>query len=91
MRKSTIRRRFTRIISGNDLYGYSWYSGKTIDKTPRVVQRTKVASREEAIASTRQFFAIVDRRNMNTIEADTHEREAIEVPNVSTTTQLSLM
>ena len=30
---------------------------------PRVIQRTKEASREEAIASTQQFFAAVDRRN----------------------------
>ena len=29
---------------------------KTKDKTPRVVQRTKEASRVEAIASTRQFL-----------------------------------
>ena len=32
-------------------------------EAPRIIQRTKEASREEALASTRQFFAAVDRRN----------------------------
>ena len=35
----------------------------TIREAPRKIQRAKEASREEAIASTQQFFAIVDRRN----------------------------
>ena len=34
-------------------------------EAPRIIQRTKEASREEAIASTQQFFAAVDRRNAN--------------------------
>ena len=38
---------------------------KTTRDAPRIIHRTKEASREEAIASTRQFFAAVDRRNMN--------------------------
>ena len=66
---------------------------KTTKETPRIIQRTKEVSREEVIISTRQFFAAVDRRNMNIttgaptdIIADIHEREAIEVPDVSTTT-----
>ena len=35
----------------------------TTREAPRVIQRMKEVSREEAIASTRQFFAAVDRRN----------------------------
>ena len=37
----------------------------TTREVPRVIQRTKEASREESIASTQQFFATVDRRNTN--------------------------
>ena len=62
-------------------------------ETPRIIQRTKEASRKEAIASTRQFFATVDRRNTNVsvrgptnIVTEVRGREVIEVPNVSTTT-----
>ena len=65
----------------------------TTRKAPRIIQRTKEVSRDEAIALTRQFFAAVDRRNMNIssggpteILAEVHEREAIEVPEVSATT-----
>ena len=64
----------------------------TTKEAPRIIQRTKEVSREEAIANTRQFFATVSDRNMNIttrgpteILADVHEREAIEVPEVSTT------
>ena len=35
----------------------------SIREAPRIIQRTKEASREEVIASTQQFFAAVDRRN----------------------------
>ena len=49
-------------------------------------------SREEAIVSTRQFFAAVDRGIMNfssrgpiEILAEVHEREVIKVPEESTT------
>ena len=66
---------------------------KTTKEAPRIIQRTKEASREEVITSTRQCFAAVDRRNMNIttggatdIIANICEREAIEVPDVSTTT-----
>ena len=34
-------------------------------KKPRIIPRTKEASREEALASTQQFFAAVGRRNAN--------------------------
>ena len=37
----------------------------TIREATRIIQRAKEVSREEAIASTRQFFAAVDRRNTN--------------------------
>ena len=49
-------------------------------------------SREEAIASTRQFFAVVDRRNINIptgspiVSAEARERDVTEIPNVPTTT-----
>ena len=59
----------------------------TMREAPRVIQRTKEASKEEAIASTRQFFATVDRRNTNIttgsptgISAEVHERDVTEVP-----------
>ena len=62
-------------------------------EAPRVIQRMKEVSREEAIASTRQFFAVVDRRNTNIstgsptgISAEVCERDVTEVPNVPTTT-----
>ena len=59
---------------------------------PRIIQRTKEASREEAIASTQQFFAAVDRRNASiaagshTTSAEVCERDVTEVPDVPTTT-----
>ena len=63
----------------------------TIREVPRLIQRTKEASREEAITSTQQFFVAVDRRNTNIstgsptgIPAEVHERDVTEVPNVST-------
>ena len=63
----------------------------TIREAPKIIQRAKEASREEAIASTQQFFAAVDRRNTNIstrsptgIPAEVHERDVTEVPNVST-------
>ena len=65
----------------------------TMREAPRLIQRTKEASREEAIASTQQFFATMDRRNSNIstgsptgISAEICERDAIEVPNVSMST-----
>ena len=60
-------------------------------EAPRIIQRTKEASREEAIASTQQFFAAVDRRNASVAtgspiaSAEVHERDVIEVPDVPTT------
>ena len=65
----------------------------TTREVPRVIQRTKEVSREEAIASTKQFFAAVDRRHTNisnggptVISAEVHERDITEVPNVPTST-----
>ena len=59
----------------------------------RVIQRTKEASREEAIASTQQFFAAVDQRNTNIpvgsptgISAEVCERDVTEVLNMPTST-----
>ena len=61
-------------------------------EAPRIIQRTKEASREEAIASAQQFFAVVDRRNAS-ITAGSHiasieacERDVAEVPDVPVTT-----
>ena len=65
----------------------------TIREAPRVIQRTREASREEAIASMQQFFAAVDKRNRNIsigsptgISAEICKRDVTEVPNVSTST-----
>ena len=65
----------------------------TTREAPRIIQRTKEVSREEAIASTQQFFATVDRRNTNistesptVISAEIHERDVTEVPNAPTST-----
>ena len=35
-------------------------------EAPRIIPRTKEASREEALTSTQPFFAAVDRRNAST-------------------------
>ena len=70
---------------------------KTIPKdpvlgVPKSLQGTKEASRVEALASTQQFFAAVDQRNMNAptrnqvTSVKVHERDNIEVPDISTTT-----
>ena len=60
-------------------------------EVPRVIQRTKEASREETIALTQQFFAAVDRRNVNVpiqsstgVPAEVHERDVTEVLDVPT-------
>ena len=70
---------------------------KTIPKdpisgVPKSLQGTKEASRAEALASTQQFFAAVDQRNMNVptrnqvTSVEVHERDNVEVPDVPTTT-----
>ena len=75
---------------------------KTIPKDserPKSLQGTKEASRAEALASTRQFFAAIDQRNRNASIGDqiisvgnqvtsieAHQRKHIEVPDVPTTT-----
>ena len=60
-------------------------------EAPRIIHRTKEVSREEVIASTQQFFAIVDRRNANVstgspivVSAEVHERDDTEVHEVPT-------
>ena len=62
-----------------------------IREVPKIIQRAKEVSREEAIASTQQSFAAVERRNTNIptgsptgISVEVHERDVTEVPNVST-------
>ena len=42
--------------------------GPTQVETPRIIERTREASREDAIASTRHFFATVNRQNDTTTE-----------------------
>ena len=68
-------------------------------EAPRIIQRTKEASREEAIASTQQFFATVDQRNIDIstrgpiASAEVHERdvtEVLDVPTMTTTTPVVL-
>ena len=70
---------------------------KTIHKSPtsdipKSLLGTKEASRAEALASTQQFFAAVDRRNVNVpagnqlTSIEVHERDNIEVLDVLTTT-----
>ena len=56
------------------------------------MQGTKEASRAEVLVSTQQFFAAVDRKNVNVpagnqlTSTEVHESDVIEVPNVPTTT-----
>ena len=70
---------------------------KTIHKSPtpgvpKSIQGTKEASRAEALASTQQFFAAVDKRNVSVpagnqlTSIELHERDNIEVLDVPTTT-----
>ena len=61
-------------------------------EAPRIIQRRKEASREEAIASAQQFFAAVDRRNASITtgtqlaSTEVHERGIVEMPDIPTTT-----
>ena len=56
------------------------------------LQGTKEASRAEVLASTRQFFAAIDQRNMNvptenqTVPGEVQSRDDLEVLEVPTTT-----
>ena len=70
---------------------------KTVHKSPtreapRIIPRTKEASREEAFVSTQQFYAVVDRRNANVptgsqlASTEIHERDVVEMPDIPTTT-----
>ena len=60
-------------------------------EAPQRVQRTREASREDGLASTRQFFAVVDKRNRNIstgrtlgISSEVCRRDDIDVPGAST-------
>ena len=62
-------------------------------EVPRIIQKTKEASREEAIASTQQFFAAVDQRNTGistgspiVVPAEVHERDVVKTHNVPAST-----
>ena len=70
---------------------------KTLSKEPisgvsKPIQGTKEASRAEVLALTRQFFAAIDQRNMNTPAGDqmtpfeVHERDNPEVSEIPTPT-----
>ena len=70
---------------------------KTVHKgptgeVPRIIQGTKEASREEALASTRQFFVAVDRRNASIptgsqlTSTEVCERDVVEVPDIPSAT-----
>ena len=70
---------------------------KTVHKgptpgVPKSIQGTKEASRAEALVSTQQFFAAVDRGNVGAAarnqltSTEVCERDIIEVPDVPTTT-----
>ena len=60
-------------------------------EAPQRVQRTREASREEALGSTQQFFAAVDERNRNVstgrslgVPSEVCRRDDIDVPGTST-------
>ena len=61
-------------------------------KGPKSLQGTKEASRAEVLASTQQFYAAIDQRNMNVpmenqvTSVKVHDRGEIEVSEVPTTT-----
>ena len=63
-----------------------------IAAVPKSLQGTKAASRAEVLASTRQFFAAIDQRNMNIpagnqlTSIEVCERDNIEVLDILTTT-----
>ena len=63
-----------------------------IPGVPKSLQGTKEASRPKVLASTRQFFAAIDQRNMNistgnqVTPVEIRERDNIEVSEVLTTT-----
>ena len=67
-------------------------SKESILGVSKTIQGTKEASKAEVLASTRQFFAAIDQRNMNTPARDqitpveVHERDNPEVLEIPTTT-----
>ena len=65
-------------------------------EAPQRVQRTREASREDALVSTQQFFAMVDKRNRNVstgktlgISSEVCRRDDIDVPGASTSNVIS--
>ena len=65
--------------------------GSNIREAPRRIQRTREASREDAIASTQQFFATVNERNRSNategsvaIMSEVCNRNENDVPTTST-------
>ena len=64
-------------------------------EAPRVIQRTKEASREEAISINPTIFAAIDRRNASITagnqiaSTEVCERDVTEVPDVPTTTAIT--
>ena len=103
---TVIKRETREQISEGDLLGTSSETTymeipntctKTLHKSPtpgvpKSIQGTKEASRAEAVVSTQQFFAAVDRRNVivptgnQLTSIEVHERDNIEVLDVLTTT-----
>ena len=65
---------FIKTVPGRDLSE----QGLNQIEPPRMIQRTREASREDAIALTRQFFATVNEQN----QATTSEH-AVEIPTVT--------
>ena len=64
-------------------------------EAPRIIQRTKEGCRKEAIASTQQFFAAIDKRNVSITTGSQlastevcvrHFVEVLDVPTTTTTT-----
>ena len=103
---TVVKREMREQAPGNELLGTSSETTymeipnthvKTVHKSPtqeapKIIQRTKEASREEALVSTRQFFAAVDRRNASIptgsqlATTEVHERDVVEMPDIPTTT-----
>ena len=65
---------FVKTVPGRDLSE----QGLNQIEPPRRIQRTREGSREDAIASTRQFFATVNEQNQATIS-----KLPVEIPTVT--------
>ena len=62
-----------KLVPGRNLSG----QGLSQVESPRRIQRTREASREDAIASTRQFFASVNEQNQTTMSELPVETSAV--------------